>query len=74
MAITLEQAKRLKPGDTLWHMDHKNADGTPQRWKVNGQPQTWKRDFGRVRVPLKFGLYSYGQLTERDLGLVQMPF
>lgn len=72
MAITLEQAKALRPGDTVYHTTNRNADGTPQRWRVNGQPQTWKRDPARVRVPVKFGLYRYDQITERDLDLVSL--
>lgn len=72
MAITLKQAKGLKLGQTLHHVTNKNADGTPQRWRVNGKPKTWKRDQGRVEVPLKHGLYTYGRLTEDDLGLVDL--
>lgn len=63
--ITLEQAKALKPGDIL-------IDDLGKRWKVNGQPQTWKRSPGRVRVPLKHGLYAYDQLDETSLHLVKM--
>ena len=65
--MTLSQARSLKPGDILHHLTRKNADGTPQRWKVNGRPQTWKRDPTRIRVPLKHGLYDYDQLYETDL-------
>ena len=48
MAITLEQAKALKRGDTLYHVTNRNADGSPQRWKVNGMVRTWVRSPGRV--------------------------
>jgi hypothetical protein len=65
--ITLAQAKALKPGDMLHHDINKNSDGTCQRWRVNGKPQTWKREPNRVRVPLKYGLYSYDQMYEYDL-------
>jgi hypothetical protein len=70
--ITLQQAKNLKPGDLLHHCKNKNADGTPQRWKVNGMVKTWKRSPERVRVPLKHGLYDYDYLTEADLNLVNL--
>lgn len=70
--ITLEQAKALKYGTILYHVANKNADGTPQRWKVNGVPKIWKRSPERVRVPLKHGLYTYGYLTEEDLNLVSL--
>ena len=70
MSITLEQAKALKVGDILYHVSRRNADGTPQRWKVNGIPRTWVRKPGRVQVPVKHGLYSYGYLISEDLWLV----
>ena len=65
LPITLNQAKNLGYV-TLYHYRHRNADGTAQRWRVNGKPQTWKRDPGRVRVPLKLGLKRCSQLTEGD--------
>ena len=67
MPITLEQAKNLKHGDILYHTKNRNADKTPQRWKVNGVPKTWVRSPNKVRVPLKYGLYNYDVLTEEYL-------
>ena len=69
--MTLAQAKALKYGDILHHTQHKNADGTPQRWRVNGAPKTWKRNPERVSVPVKHGMYSFDTLTENDLDLVE---
>jgi len=71
--ITLEQAKNLKPGDILHHNRNKNADGSCQRWRVNGKVKTWKSRPEMVRVPLKYGLRRYDSLTERDLDLVHLP-
>ena len=68
--ITLDQAKNLTHGTILYHVENRNYDKTPQRWKVNGKPKVWKRSPDRVQVPLKHGLYSYGYLTEGDLDLV----
>jgi len=68
--ITLEQAKSLRPGTILYHVSNRNADGTPQRWKVNGAPKTWKTRPDEVRVPVKHGLYNYGYITENILDLV----
>lgn len=73
MAITLKQAKALKHGDILHHKTNKNADGSPQRWKVNGMVKLWKRSPGRVKIPLKYGLYRFDYLTENELGLVSLP-
>lgn len=65
--ITLDQAKQLTPGQMLHHVTNKNADGTPQRWKVNGQPKTWKTRPLEVRVPVQNGLRNFGYVTEEDL-------
>lgn len=70
--ITLQQAKSLQYGDILYRITNKNADGTPQRWKVNGQVKTWKRSPEKVKVPIKHGLYSYDYLTEDTLNLVSL--
>ena len=60
--MTVEEAKRLRTGQTIYEVGAYNADGTARRWRVSGQVQTWKRDPGRVRVPLKHGMYSYGAI------------
>lgn len=65
--ITLEQAKQLRLGTTLYHTTNRNADGTPQRWRVNGKVKTWVRSPERVQVPLKHGMRGYDYLTQADL-------
>lgn len=72
MAITLDQAKSLQYGDILYHRTNRNADGTAQRWRVNGKVKTWKTRPNSIRVPLKHGLYSYDYLTELDLAIVSL--
>ena len=67
MPITLEQAKSLKSGQVLYHVTHRNRDGSPVRWRVNGQPKVWKRDPSRVRVPIKHGLRDNDYLTDDAL-------
>ena len=68
--ITIDQAKDLKYGDMLYHAINKNADKSPQRWRVNGKVKRWKRTPDRIEIPLKHGLYGYDYLTEDDLDLV----
>ena len=70
--MTLKQAKNLTPGTILYHVTTRNADGTAQRWKVNGKVQTWKRSPERVRIPVKHGLYSYDQITTEYLDQVEL--
>lgn len=37
---------------------------THRRWRRNGRTQTWVRQPDKFRIPVKHGLYSYGQLTD----------
>jgi Flagellar motor switch protein len=68
MPITLDKLKSLKRGDVIC-IPHPRSNKVT-RWKVNGQVQTWKRSPGRVRVPVKHGLYSHDQITEESLTLL----
>ena len=70
--ITLEQARNLKPGTILYHVKNTNADGTAQRWRVNGPPKTWQTRPGEVSVPIKHGMRDYDYLTQCDLALVNL--
>jgi hypothetical protein len=72
MSMTLEQAKALEYRDLLHSDTYKNADGTCQRWRVNGKVKTWKRSPERVRVPLARGLYQHDYLTEMYLDVVHL--
>lgn len=66
-AITLEQAKNLHHGEILYHRFNRNADRTPQRWRVNGKVKTWAKSPHRIEVPIKNGLKNYDYLTETSL-------
>jgi len=68
--ITLEQAKNLNHGTILYHVEQRNADGTPVRWRVNGKPKTWKTRPDEVKVPVKHGFRDYDYLTEDCLQIV----
>ncbi len=72
MAITLQQAKSLKCGDMLHHVSDKNADDTPQRWRVSGKPKLWKTRPNEVKVPVKRGMYQHGYVTESNLYLFDL--
>ena len=65
--MTLQEAKDLKYGTHIHHKTATNADGTPQRFKVNGKPKTWKTRPDEVRVPLKRGMYEFGYLDQDNL-------
>jgi len=71
MMLTLTEAKKLMVGEILYHTVNKNADGTPQRWKINGKVKIWKRNKGRVKVPIKNGLRNCDYITEDTLHLLR---
>lgn len=65
--MTINDAKQLQPGRIV-HIDGEyNARGKCRNFRVNGQVRTWKRSPDRIRVPLKYGLYGYGAMTEDNV-------
>lgn len=65
--LDLETAKSLTLGQILYSLDYVNSDQTPQRYKVNGRPKTWKTRLDQVKIPVKRGLYEYGYIWHYDL-------
>ena len=70
--MTLEEAKGLKIGQTLYHTTIRGSDNKPERWRVNGKVKTWKRKPEVVRVPIKHGLCDYSYLTQDTLHLLTL--
>jgi hypothetical protein len=46
------------------HTTLKNRDGSPLRTRRNGKTQTWKRKPNDFRIPVKYGLYEYYNITQ----------
>lgn len=70
--LTLSQAKELKHGTIVFHVNHKNSDGSAQKWKVNGKVKTWKRSPEKVQISVKYGMYRYDYITENELHLITL--
>jgi len=70
--IALKQAKALTRGQIVYHMTNRNADGSPQRWRVNGMVKAWKTRPDEVRIPVKYGLYRYDYIDHTSLHLVAL--
>ncbi len=68
--MLLATAKTLRVGTILHHRDNRNADGTPQRWKLIGKPKTWKTRPDEVVLSLKHGLYRFDKANQSDLHLL----
>lgn len=62
--ITREQALKLHYRDEIHNEELPCGGKYSNTWRVNGLVQTWKRDVERFRVPIKFGLRGYGEITE----------
>ena len=58
--MTVREAMALRYGQTI---PFKANAGTARNVKINGNPQTWKskKNAGRVRVPVKYGMYEYSE-------------
>lgn len=66
--MTLQEAKKLKQGQWVYHVRKTNADGTPMRARVTSV-KTWKskRNAHKVEVRVKHGLYDYARFNEDEL-------
>jgi hypothetical protein len=50
-----------------FHEEHEPA-GKIYTWRRNGATQTWKTRPAHFRIPVKYGLRSYGQIYDHDAG------
>lgn len=62
--LTREQAMNARHFE---HVTLRNANGTPLRARRNGKTQTWKTRPEAFRLPIKHGLYTYGDITEANM-------
>ena len=69
--MKLSEAKKLRQGDMVYHIEKKNADGTAMRAKVTSV-KTWKRSPERVLIGLKHGLYDYFKFDENEIYLITL--
>jgi hypothetical protein len=63
----MQTALGARPGDILYHVSERNADGTALRVRVNGKCRTWKRKYpGRWELPVKYGLKTCLTISSGD--------
>jgi len=62
MTVTLEQAK----SENEFHVGHRvtSRGRVPIRWRRNGMTKLWKTWPHKFRIPVKFGLWRYGYITD----------
>lgn len=61
--ITKEQAVNASE----FHHISPRPNGTCEVWRRNGVTQTWKTKPTEFRVPVKWGLYRYGDITQHEV-------
>lgn len=62
--INRTDAVTLKHGQILHHVTKLNRDNTPLRVRVTGKVQTWKTRPDEFKIPVKYGLYDSGYITQ----------
>lgn len=65
--IDKETVLVLSYGDVLHHRWARNADGTPERWRINGKVKTWKTRPNDFTVPVKHGLKYFSYITQAEI-------
>ncbi len=63
--MTLEQAKLLSYYQVI-HLQESPHDKC-KRWRINGKTKLWKRSPEKIQIPLAFGLFKHGYLTEKNV-------
>ena len=66
--VTFEQALTADN----FHENHKKG-GEVHNWRRNGMTKTWKTRPGEFRIPVKYGLYSYGYIDNVNAGFFHVP-
>lgn len=56
--ITRQTAINSYLGQTFYHVELKNSDGTALRGRVNGKCRLWKTRLDEFRLPMKHGLFE----------------
>lgn len=64
--MNMQDAIIARYGQIFHHTKFKSADGSPLRVRANGKCQTWKTRPTEFRLPVKYGLYDYDEINERN--------
>jgi hypothetical protein len=71
-ALTVAQVKKMTGRETIYMIGYYNADGTPQTYRQNGKIQFWKTRPEDFRIPVKRGLYEYGEIIPSNMNIVTL--
>lgn len=68
---TIDNAERICTLQS--HIVIECANGDARQVKVNGKVRRWKRNAGRIEIPLKYGLYEYLVFVAEDVERILIP-
>lgn len=68
--LKLQRAKELKHGEVVYIRSF--FDERIQKWRVNGNVKRWKRQPDRIQIPIKFGIYNFGYITNHNINLFEV--
>lgn len=69
MTITYQQAMTASE----FHENERRDNGTCYVHRRTGRTQTWKTRPGEFRIPVKYGLRGYGNITQLNLDKFHLP-
>jgi hypothetical protein len=61
---TLVNRENATTANNFEHTSKKNKDNTPMRVRRSGKTQTWKTRPAEFKIPVKYGLYESGYITQ----------
>jgi hypothetical protein len=62
--VTKDQA--LIKSRFIYHGLDRQGKPKDYAYRRNGQTKTWKRSPDRFQIPVKYGLYEFGYITEQN--------
>jgi hypothetical protein len=70
MKLTKDIAQNLRVGTLLYSRAYTRGGGKmPLRVRVNGRCKVWKTRPTQFRLPVKWGMYEYGYITDQEVSL-----
>jgi hypothetical protein len=70
--LTVAQVKKMDGREPLYMIGYYNSNGTPMEYRQNGKIQFWKTRPDDFRIPVKRGLYEYGEVTPSNMHMVSL--
>lgn len=73
MEKSLMITKQQAINEREFHIPSSKDPNKCHTWRRNGSTQTWVTRPDNFRVPVKFGMYDYNQITQEDAHKFHIP-